>query len=140
MALSVKIALLAAGVFLLTGMLTGIWKYRWMMRSETHQAPAYVDIAHRASFFYSFASLVIAELARYSPFAPDFLFFVVAVPLALFALTIVQYVRLGLKGQEQTQFAARNLITTWFMYILMAGEIGGVALLVSGFIYTEFTR
>lgn len=140
MAFAVKIALLASGVFLLTGMLTGIWKYRAMMRSETHQAPAYVDIAHRASFLYSFAALVIAELVKYSPFSSDLQILIVAVPLVLFAMTIVQYLKLGWLNQEQTQFAERNFITTYFMYGLIAGEIGGVALLIFGFVYTQFTR
>lgn len=65
MNLSVKIALLASGLFLLSGMLTGVWKYRRIMQFAENQAPVYVDIAYRTSFFYSFASLVIAKLIAY---------------------------------------------------------------------------
>lgn len=136
---AVKISLLASGAFLLAAMLIGIAKYRQMLERETHQANAYVDIAHRAALLYSFAALVIAELAKYSPFTEKFLMIIVVVPLALFALTIAQYARLGWLGREETQFAERNFTTVWFMYGLIAGEIGGVALLVGGFVYTQFT-
>jgi hypothetical protein len=29
-------------------------------------------------------------------------------------------------------------VTTWFMYGLIAGEIGGFLLILGGFIYTQF--
>ena len=57
LSLAVKISLLVSGLFLLNGMITGVWKYSCIMSSPEHKAPVYVDIAHRASFFYSFASL-----------------------------------------------------------------------------------
>jgi len=43
-------------------MLIGVVKYRRMMESAEHQAPVYIDIAHRAAFFYSFAALVMVRL------------------------------------------------------------------------------
>ena len=48
--LAVKISLLVSGLFLLNGMLTGIWKYAKIMSSPEHKAPVYVDIAHRTFF------------------------------------------------------------------------------------------
>ena len=57
---AVALAVLAAGVFFLVGLLTGAWKYRAMMRSERAVAPTYVDVAHRASLLYSFAALLLA--------------------------------------------------------------------------------
>jgi hypothetical protein len=69
MPLSVKISLLVSGLFLLNGMVTGVWKYSKIMSSPEHKAPVYVDIVHRTSFFYSFASLVIAALINFSPFS-----------------------------------------------------------------------
>jgi len=60
-----KVALLFSGLFLLNGMVTGVWKYAKIMASPEHTAPVYVDIAHRTSFFYSFASLVIAASSKY---------------------------------------------------------------------------
>ena len=139
MTLATKISLLASGIFLLSAMLIGIAKYRQMLVRETHQANAYVDVAHRAALLYSFAALVIAELVKYSPFGENLQLLTVAAPLVYFALTIVQYVKLGWLGREETQFADRNFVTVWVMYSLIAGEIGSIALLVAGFVYTQFT-
>lgn len=63
MSAAIKISLIASGIFLLTGLLSGVLKYRRIMTSPRHRAPVYVDkIAHRASLLYSFAALVIARL------------------------------------------------------------------------------
>ena len=135
---SIKTSLLFAGVFLLSGMTTGVWKYLKIMSSEDHRAPAYVDIAHRASFFYSFASLVIAKLIEYSPFSKGWQVVIVLLPLTYFAVTIVAYVMEGIKNKTDNIFAERNFSTTWFMYSLIAAEIGGFVLILGGFIYTQF--
>jgi hypothetical protein len=92
---AVKISLLAAGLFLLNGMLTGVWKYRRIMTSPEHRAPVYVDIAHRASFFYSFASLVIARLLEFSPFDERTQVLIAALPLVYFLLTVIGYMKEG---------------------------------------------
>lgn len=137
MTIAVKICLLFAGIFLLAGMLVGVLKYVFTMRSVEHRAPVYIDIAHRASLLYSFAALVMAKLLEYSPYGLNVQLTIAIVPLVYFALTIFQYTKLGLLGQERTQFSERNFITTWFMYGLIAGEIGGVALILWGFIQTQ---
>ncbi len=138
MTLAIKIALLASGLFLLSGMLTGVWKYAKIMSSAEHKAPVYVDIAHRASFFYSFASLVIAKLIEFSPFSPVWQTVIVAAPLLYFVLTVIGYVKEGFLNRTDNMFAERNFITTWFMYGLIVGEIGGLLLILGGFIYTQF--
>jgi hypothetical protein len=135
---AIKITLLFSGIYLLTGMLTGILKYQGMMKSEKHEAPIYIDIAHRASLLYSFAALVMAKLLEFSPFPLWIQVLATTIPLVYFSLAIVSYIKLGLQGVETTQFSERNFITTWFMYSLIAGEIGGVFLIVIGFIYTQF--
>ncbi|MBS1797485.1 MAG: hypothetical protein JSS81_26920 [Acidobacteria bacterium] len=138
MNLSIKLALFAAGLFLLNGMLTGVWKYARIMSSPEHRAPAYVDIAHRASFFYSFASLVIAKLLEFSPFSPAAQVAVAAFPLGFFVLTVAGYMAEGFRDRTENMFEERNFTTTWFMYALIAGEIGGFALIFGGFVYTQF--
>ena len=135
---AVKIALLFSGLFLLVGMLTGVWKYARTMSSIEHRAPVYVDIAHRASFFYSFASLVIAALIFFSPFSREWQVVIVLLPLAYFALTVIGYVKEGVLDRTENMFAERNFITTWFMYGLIAGEIGGLLLILGGFVYSQF--
>ena len=138
MALSIKFALLASGLFLLTGMITGVWKYAKIMSSADHRAPVYVDIAHRASFFYAFASLIIAKLIEFSPFSEFWQTVIVAVPLLYFILTVIGYIKEGFVNRTENMFAERTFVTTWFMYGLIAGEIGGFALILGGFIYTQF--
>ena len=138
MSLAVKISLLVSGLFLLNGMLTGVWKYAKIMSSPEHAAPVYVDIAHRASFFYSFASLVIAKLIESSPFSVFWQIIIVAFPLSYFILTVIGYMKEGFVNRTENMFAERNFITTWFMYGLIAGEIGGMIFILAGYIYTQF--
>ena len=134
---AIKLSLLASGLFLLTGMLTGIMKYRRTMQSPDHRAPVYIDIAHRASLLYSFAALVIAKLLEYSPYSERVQIIATAFPLAFFAITIVGYFVFGMLNTTQNVFERRNFITTWYMYALIAGEIGGFAVILWGFISTQ---
>jgi hypothetical protein len=138
MTLAIKISLLVSGIFLLNGMLTGVWKYTKIMASVEHQAPVYVDIAHRASFFYCFASLVIAKLMEFSPFSNFWQIAIVVFPLSYFIITVIGYMREGYLNRTENMFTERNFITTWFMYGLIVGEIGGFALILGRFIYTQF--
>lgn len=138
MNMSVKIALLASGLFLMTGMITGVWKWTKTMASPEHKAPAYVNLAHLASFFYSFASLVIAKLIEYSPFSPAVQTVIVAVPIVFFLLTVAGYIREGFLNRTENMFAERKFVTTTFMYFLIAGEIGGFALVLGGAAYEMF--
>lgn len=133
-----KLALLASGLFLLCGMITGVWKYAKIMSSESHTAPVYVDIAHRASFFYSFASLVIAALIGFTAYELSWQIFFVALPLLYFAVTVAGYIREGILDRTDNMFRERNFVTTWFMYSLIVGEIGGLVMIIGGFIYKQF--
>jgi hypothetical protein len=134
---AIKISLLASGLFLLCGMLLGVLKYRRIMTSPDHRAPVYIDIAHRASFLYSFASLVIAKLLEYSPFPVAVQVLIAAIPLFYFGVTILEYTVLGLINRTENQFSRRNFITTWGMYMLIVGEIGGLSAILWGFISTQ---
>lgn len=138
MGLAIKLSLLAAGVFLLFGMLSGVIKYRYIMTRASHNAPAYIDIAHRASFLYSFAALVIAKLLEYSPYSNFIQILATIIPLTFFTLTIVGYFITGLQNQTDNLFSKRNFISTWFMYLLIPGEIIGMIIILWGFISTQF--
>ncbi|HEV2912014.1 MAG TPA: hypothetical protein VGX92_01745 [Pyrinomonadaceae bacterium] len=134
---AIKISLFASGLFLLSGLLTGVLKYRGIMTSELHRAPVYIDIAHRASFLYSFAALVIARLLEYSPYPQWVQTWAAILPLAFFAITILGYTAHGLRDRTDNIFRERNFTTTWYMYLLIAGEIGGFAIIFWGFIRTQ---
>jgi hypothetical protein len=128
----VRLAGTGAAVFLLVGLGTGVWKFRAMATRPDHRAPTYVDIAHRASLMYSFASLVLAHLAQASPFVPWVTTAAVGVPLVCFAGAIATYVALGRDGAVENQFTRRTAANTWGMWLLVAGELGGVGALAVG--------
>lgn len=134
---AVKLSLAASGIFLLTGMLLGILKYHAMLTRPEHQAPIYIDIAHRAALLYSFAALVIAELLRYSPFSQNMQIVIAAAPLLFFAIAILTYFALGLKNQMTNQFSERNFNTTVGMWLLIAAEVGGFGAILYGFFLTQ---
>src|ERR1700752_2995098 len=138
MNLAVKISLLSSGLFLLLGMLIGIIKYRRMFTTPEHVAPVYIDIAHRAAFLYSFAMLVVAKLLEYSPYSLAIQLGASGLVLLFLTITVFGYLAHGLSNQTDNLFRERNFITTWYMYLLIAGEIGGLSVIVGGFLTPEF--
>jgi hypothetical protein len=132
-----RLSLTASGLFLLTGLATGVWKYRRIMESPDHRAPLYVDIAHRAALLYSFAALVMMKLVEYSPYSTGVQIAATAVPIFFFAAAVLSYVYHGYAGDTDNQLAERNFVSTWGMYFLIAGEIGGVLVLFWGFVSTQ---
>ncbi|HEX7175415.1 MAG TPA: hypothetical protein VF240_09165 [Pyrinomonadaceae bacterium] len=138
MSLAVKLSVAAAGLYLLAGMLLGIIKYRRIMTSAEHRAPVYIDIAHRAAFMYSFAALVIARLLESSPYSERVQVGAAGLVLAYFTVTILGYTAHGLRDDTENIFAERNVTTTWFMYTLIAAEVGGLSVILWGFLSTQF--
>ena len=130
---SVLLATAACGVFFLTALLLGVWKWRAMLRAPDHLAPHYVDTAHRAALLYSFACLVLVHFAELSPFAEVVNVAAVGLPLLFFAVAIATYVQLGWLDATDNAFAQRNFATTTGMVLLAAAEIGGFAVLLAGF-------
>lgn len=137
MNLAVKISLLASGLLLLAGMLIGLVKHQQMLKSADHLAPAYIDIAHRAAFLCSFAMLVIAKLLEYSPYSETVQLISMSAVLIFFAVTIVGYFSHGMINKTDNLFRERNFSTTWYVYMLAAGEIGGLSVIIWGFISTQ---
>jgi hypothetical protein len=107
------------------------------MSSAEHRAPVYIDIAHRAAFMYSFASLVIAKLLEYSPYSGRVQLGAAGLVLVYFTVTVVGYLAHGLRDDTDNIFAERNFTTTWYMYTLIAAEVGGLAVILWGFISTQ---
>jgi hypothetical protein len=131
------VCLFAAGMFLLTGLISGVWKYRRILTSPDHRAPVYVDITHRAALLYSFACLVMMKLVEYSPYSNVTQLLATTVPIFFFAVAVATYVGHGIGGDTDNQFEKRTFVTTWGMALLILGEIGGISVLVWGFVVTE---
>lgn len=137
MNLAIKISLFSSGLFLLAGMLIGIVKHQRMLTSPDHTAPAYIDIAHRAAFLYSFAMLVIAKLLEYSPYSELVQLAAMGIVLVFMSVTIVGYFTHGVINKTDNLFHKRNFSTTWYVYMLTAGELGGFSVILWGFVSTQ---
>lgn len=137
----------ACGIFILTGLLTGVWKYAHIHASKdvAAQAPVYVDIAHRTSLMYSFAALVLAKFVELSPYSEGVTFWAAAAPIIFFALAIATYLIHGVLNDTDNQmrtphvlgsFTLPNWVIVTFMVALIAAEIGGFTILFVGFLST----
>ncbi|WP_428355435.1 hypothetical protein [Methyloprofundus sp.] len=137
---AVIIAIACAGLFFMTALITGCWKFYCMLHSEQFQAPYYVDIAHRASLLYSFAAILIAVFAFFSPFAVWVSVIATIAPLLFFAIAIFHYIKLGIHNTTDNQLrdsedpGADKII----MLSLMTAEIGGFLVLLIGFFIQVF--
>jgi hypothetical protein len=57
--------------------------------------------------------------------------------LAFLVLTVAGYLAHGLKEDTDNLFRERSFTTTWYMYMLIVGEIGGLSVIIWGFISTQ---
>lgn len=142
-----KLALAASGLFLLAGMLTGVWKYLAMQASDKAEAPYYVNIAHRTALMYAFACLVLAEIGRHSAFAASVDFWATVFPIVFFALAVGTYVSHGLLNDTDNQLRKPHRLGSrtlpgvaihGFMWSLIAAEIGGFGVLLTGCLQTLY--
>jgi len=129
-----RAVLLAAGLIFLGALLLGVWKYRQMAAAEDGLAHPYVDIAHRAALLYSFATLLLAAFVELSGFPTAVNLIAAFVPIFFFAAAIVGYSIHGARRDTDNQFRDPVPGTRAFMWALIAGEIGGVAVLIAGFL------
>ncbi|HMB41742.1 MAG TPA: hypothetical protein VKM37_07150 [Balneolaceae bacterium] len=145
MAPSLLFTYTACGIFLLIGLLTGVWKFYHIHASKEAQAPVYVDIAHRSSLMYSFATLVVAKFVELSPYSETVTFWSAAAPILFFALAISTYVIHGVlkdtdnqmkKPHKLGKFTLPNWVIITFMVALIIAEIGGFGILFVGFLST----
>jgi hypothetical protein len=130
------IALLAAAMFFMIGLLTGLWKYRCMRNNPQAQAPFYVNTAHRAALMYAFSAQLIAVFAVLSALPAWLNTIGVLLLIAFFALAIIHYIQLGLSSNsdnslrdstdKQKDYLILNLLAT--------AEISGFSILFIGFI------
>ncbi len=129
-----KAVILAAGLIFLWALLLGIWKYRQMATSEDALAHPYVDTAHRAALLYSFATLLLAVFVELSGFSAAVNLIAAFVPIFFFAAAIAGYSIHGLRRDTDNQFRDPVSGTHAFMWALIVGEIGGMLVLLAGFV------
>lgn len=138
--LDTRLTLLAAGLLFLLALGLGVWKYRQMSTNENHLAHPYVDIAHRASLLYSFATLLIAVFVELSGW-PTWVNLTAAGVLVFFFLgAIVSYIVHGALQDTTNQFEHPDAMLHLGMVALIVGEMGGFAVLLAGFIAGQFVN
>ena len=129
------IALSAAGIFFMAGLLTGLWKYLCMRKHPQAEAPYYVSTAHRAALMYAFSAQLLSVFAGISAFPGWVNTVAVIPPLVYFGIAIVHYVQLGMitlsnnSLRDSTDKAKDYLI----LNVLAVAEIGGFGVLLLGF-------
>ncbi|MCX5467482.1 hypothetical protein [Acinetobacter nematophilus] len=143
LSLSVKLAVIFSGIYLWVGMLTGVWKYVQISRSELGRAHYYVDIAHRSSLLYAPASLILAVMAYCSSFQEIINLLCVMVNLFFFSFSIASYVLHGWLKDTTNQFKQPHqlgnihlpkTLLRLAMILLVIGEIFATGVLLLGMI------
>jgi hypothetical protein len=136
-----NLAIISAGVFFLTGLLTGVWKYQQIMTSQDSSAHPYVDICHRASLLYAFAAILLAKFAEVSQLSNRVEIISVGVVVFYFATAITTYFVHGLLKDTENQLKAPHAmgqltisskVILLYMWSLIAAEIGGFLVLFYG--------
>lgn len=138
-----SLAVIAAGVFFLVGLLSGIWKYQQIMASENGEAYPYVDICHRSSLLYAFAAILLAKFVETSQLPSTVEIVAVSAVLLYFASAIFTYFIHGLLQDTDNQLKppfhvgktkiSSKLISV-HMWMLIAAEVLGFLVLFYGVI------
>ncbi|MFT4764308.1 MAG: hypothetical protein ACI9OH_001402 [Oleispira sp.] len=139
--LSVKISLTSAFAFFMLALITGVWKYSLMTQSDKGQSRYYVDIAHRSSFLYAYAALLLGVFAYLSQF-PEWLDTLAVVGSVFFYMAaVLGYVYQGIlnKTNNKIRSSIRKepsstpmWLTHLFTFSLIVAEIGGALVLGLG--------
>ncbi|MFZ1176624.1 MAG: hypothetical protein WAO15_10245 [Mycobacterium sp.] len=129
-----RITLLAAGLIFVLALVLGVWKYRQIMASDDHRAHPYVDIAHRAALLYSFATLLLAVFVQLSAWPAWVNLTAAGVVVFVFVGAILGYIGHGARRDTVNQFENPGRSIELMMALLIAGEIGGFGVLLTGFI------
>ncbi|MDD1643657.1 MAG: hypothetical protein LUQ29_10365 [Methylococcaceae bacterium] len=130
-----RIALSASGIFFMTGLLTGLWKYLCMKSHPQAETPHYVNIAHRAALMYAFSAQLLAVFAAISAFSDRVNTIAVIPPLLFFGISIVHYINLGMTtGSNNSLRDSPDKAKDYLILnILAVSEIGGFSVLLVGF-------
>ncbi|QLY27801.1 hypothetical protein [Nocardia huaxiensis] len=135
-----RITLAAAGLLFVLALLLGVWKYQQIRTSPDATAHVYVDIAHRATLLYSFATLLLAVFTELSAWPTAVNLIADVVILIFFVAAIAAYIVHGWLRDTTNQFHGQTdkAGTHISMVSLIVGEVGGFLVLFSGFVAGQF--
>ena len=135
--------MVSSGLFFLSGLLFGAWKYAAIVRSEQAQAPVYVDIAHRAALLYSFACALLAELCARNAWANGVNLSAAVVLISYFAVSVFGYLVHGALRDTDNQLKRPHRLGSktipngamlGFMVSLVIAEVAGFLVIFSGYL------
>ena len=127
-----ELSIIFSGIFLWVGMLTGVWKYYQIRKTELARAHYYVDIAHRSSLLYAPAALILAVLAYFSVWSAELNLAFVLINVLFFSFSILSYIVHGFLQDTTNQFRqphklGKLSLPVWLMrcamLLLVIGEI-----------------
>ena len=136
-----ELSIIFSGIFLWVGMLTGVWKYYQIRKTELARAHYYVDIAHRSSLLYAAASLILAALSYFTSLSDSLSLFCVVANLFFFSMSILIYIIHGMLKDTTNQFKQPHKLGQWsiprwcmtfLMLSLIMVELGATAVLLLG--------
>lgn len=136
-----KLTIVSAGVFFLTGLITGVIKYRQIVASEKATAHPYIDIGHRASLLYAFACILLWKFVEISRLSGIVELLAVCALVLYFGASILTYLVHGLLQDTDNQLkhphrlgrrAMSRTGISVFMWTLIVAEIGGFLVLFYG--------
>ena len=136
-----ELSIIFSGIFLWVGMLTGVWKYYQIRKTELARAHYYVDIAHRSSLLYAAASLILAALSYFTSLSDSLSLFCVVANLFFFSMSILVYIIHGMLKDTTNQFKQPHKLGQWsiprwcmtfLMLSLIMVELGATAILLLG--------
>lgn len=128
------LALLCSASFFLVALLLGVWKY-WQMASRPEGlAHPYVDIAHRASLLYAFASAMLAYFTEISQLPNTTELVATGLMVTYFALAIAGYIVHGIREDTDNQVRDIDTAGKVFLWSLVAAEIGGFLVIFYGLV------
>jgi|SRR5215207_11516726 len=108
-------------------------KYRQMLCSQEGLAHPYTDTAHRAALMYAFATALTGVFVQFSGWSAAVDLAAAAALLIFFIAAIAGYMVQGLRGVTDNQVRDRVAGLHGFMAALIAAEIGGLVVLLTGF-------
>lgn len=136
-----KLTIISAGVFFLTGLLTGVIKYRQIAASENATAHPYIDICHRASLLYAFACILLLKFVEISRLPVALELAAVCALVVYFGAAVLTYLVHGLLRDTDNQLERPFRLghrsvppssMSAFMWTLIVAEIGGFLVLFYG--------
>lgn len=136
-----KLAVASSMGFFLVGLLTGVWKYHAIHRSEDAQAPEYVSLCHRSSLLYAFACLLLERMVVLSELPTPVELGALIALVTFFGLAVSTYALHGWLRDTDNQLRKPHVLgrrtlppalVHGGMLALILGEVGGFLVLAYG--------